>query len=197
MLETLEIAEKIKALFDQYYEVPINTWIKFASFLTPNSFKKNKIIKQPNQKEIHFHFILKGSAGIFLSKDNIDVCIDLCYENEFVGDYMSLLLNESNPLFIKAFENIDVLTINRDKLINLYFNTAAGDRLGRIAAEVMFIQKQNQQIELLTLSAEQRYLNLLKRQPHIVQRTPQKYIASFLGITPESFSRIRKNISNQ
>ncbi len=195
MQETKKIVERIKSFFDQYYNAPIETWEKFALHLKPNAFNKNEIIKQPNEKENHFYFILKGSAGIFISKDNIDVCIDLCYENEFLGDYMSLLLNQPSPLFVKVLENLEVLTISREKLMDLYFNTKAGDRLGRIAAEAMFIQKQNRQIELLTQSAEQRYLNLLIRQPHIVQRTPLKYIASYLGITPESFSRIRSNIT--
>lgn len=70
-----------------------------------------------------------------------------------------------------------------------------GLNIGRVASESLFIHKQTQQIDLLMLTAEERYVKLLERQPEIVQRTPQKHIASYLGITPESFSRIRKKIS--
>lgn len=192
MESKIDIAVRIKLFFDQFYEAPINVWKEFASFLIPKSFSKNAIIKKPNEKENYFHFIIKGSAGIFVPGKNIDHCIDLCYENEFLGDYMSLLLNQTNSIFIKSLEKIDLLTISREKLIDLYSNTTIGDRIGRIAAEAMFIQKQIQHIELLTLSAEERYQNLLKRHPNVIQRTPLKYIASYLGITPESFSRIRK-----
>ena len=191
-----DIAVKIKFFFDQFYQAPINVWEEFTSFLLPKSFSKNTVIKNSNEKANFFYFIIKGSAGIFVPRNNIDACIDLCYENEFLGDYMSLLLNQPTAIFIKAFEKIKLLAISREKLFDLYTNTAVGDRIGRIAAETMFIQKQIQQIELLTLSAEQRYRNLLNRQPHVVQRTPLKYIASYLGITPESFSRIRKNLFN-
>ena len=70
-----------------------------------------------------------------------------------------------------------------------------GDKICRFAAEGLFIHKQKQQIDILTKSAKERYLELLNRQPQIIQRTPQKYIASYLGVTPQSLSRIRKEAS--
>ena len=73
--------------------------------------------------------------------------------------------------------------------------TEYGRQICQIATESMYIHKQTQQIELLSKTAEQRYLEMLEKQANIVQRTPNKYIASYLGITPESFSRIRKKIS--
>jgi CRP-like cAMP-binding protein len=73
--------------------------------------------------------------------------------------------------------------------------TEHGIVICKAASDGLFIHKQTQQLELLTKTAEQRYLDILTRQPRIVQRTPHKYIASYLGITPESFSRIRKKIS--
>ncbi|MGL5888238.1 MAG: Crp/Fnr family transcriptional regulator, partial [Bacteroidia bacterium] len=76
----------------------------------------------------------------------------------------------------------------------LYATSVIGVQIGRIAAESLYIHKQNQQIELLTLTAEERYKQLLQKQPEIIKRTPSKHIASYLGVTPESLSRIRKTI---
>lgn len=70
--------------------------------------------------------------------------------------------------------------------------TEYGRIINQTAAENLFIHKQNQQIEILSKTAEQRYLEILDKQPHILLRTPAKYIASYLGVTPESLSRIRK-----
>ena len=71
-------------------------------------------------------------------------------------------------------------------------NTEFGSKICRFAAEALFIDKQSKQIDFLTKSAKERYLELQSRCPEIILRTPQKYIASFLGITPQSLSRIRK-----
>src|SRR5690554_480251 len=60
------------------------------------------------------------------------------------------------------------------------------------ASEALFVHKQKQQIDILTKTATERYIELQARQPKIIQRTPQKHIASYLGVTPQSLSRIRK-----
>ena len=70
-----------------------------------------------------------------------------------------------------------------------------GSLIFLISSESSFVEKQQQQIDLLLKTAEQRYLELLEKQPNIIRRTAQKHIASYLGITTESLSRIRKKIS--
>lgn len=185
----------IKKIFDPYFEAPLEIWDSFSALLKHNSYKKNEIIKEFNKKEKHLSIIIKGSAGIFIWKENGTICLDLCYENEFFGDYMSFLTQEPTELFTQAIEPIEILSISFNSLNELYKNSTIGINIGRIASESLFIHKQKQQIELLTLTSEERYLKLLDRQPEIILRTPQKHIASYLGITPESFSRIRKKIT--
>ena len=185
----------IKNIFDPYFEAPVEIWESFAKYLEPKSFKKNEVIKDANQKEKYLSILTKGSAGIFLWKENATICLDLCYENEFFGDYMSFLMQKPTELFTLAIEPTELLSISYSDLNELYKSSEIGLNIGRIASESLFIHKQTQQIDLLMLTAEERYLDLLKRQPKIIQRTPQKHIASYLGITPESFSRIRKKIT--
>jgi len=190
-----ETGALVKKIFDPYFEAPLEIWESFASFLKKNSYKKNEIIKGVNEKEKSLHIILEGSAGIFLWKDNSTICLDLCYENDFFGDYMSFLTQEPSELFTQAIEQTVILSISYSELNELYKSSEIGMIIGRVAAESLYIHKQTQQIDLLMLTAEERYLKLLERQPEIIQRTPQKHIASYLGITPESFSRIRKKIT--
>lgn len=195
MLETHQKAKVIKQIFDPYFEAPIEIWESFATFLKPNTYKKNEIIKEANQQEKHLSIIIKGSAGVFLWKESSSICLDLCYENEFFGDYMSFITQETTALYTQAIEDTQTLSISYKELNDLYKSSTIGVNIGRMAAESLFVHKQTQQIDLLLLTAEERYLKLLDRQREIVLRTPQKHIASYLGITPESFSRIRKKIS--
>lgn len=189
-----EIGILVKQIFDPYFEAPLEIWESFATYMVQNSYGKNEIIKETNKRENSLHIITKGSAGIFIWKENYPLCIDLCYENDFFGDYMSFLKQEPTSLFTQAIEQTEMLSISFSRLNELYKQSEIGVNIGRIAAEALFIDKQSQQIDLLTLSSEERYLKLLERQPHIIKRTPQKIIASYLGIAPESFSRLRKKM---
>lgn len=188
----MKTEEKIKQAFDPYFNVPIEAWKSFADLGEVITTTKDQTLKQANTTEKYLSFILKGSGGVLLWNNNNFVCIDLCYDGEFFGDYMSFLDQQATPLEVITFEPTELFRIaklNFDKLSN---NTEFGDKICRFAAEALFVHKQKQQIDILTKTATERHLELQTRQPEILQRTPQKYIASFLGVTPQSLSRIRK-----
>lgn len=184
-------ASILKKYFDQFYEVPLSIWENFFNSCETLSFGKEEIIKQANEAERYFYFIISGSAGIFLWKENNFVCLDLAFENNFYGDYMSLLNGESTPLQTMTLERSDMLRISKQHFLELG-KKPLGQIILRIAAEASFIDKQKQQIDLLTKSSLERYHELIDKFPGIMQRIPQKYIASYLGITPQSLSRLRK-----
>lgn len=188
-----DIAKKIKAIFDPYYQAPLEVWEYFAQFGEVVEKQKNEIIKKHNEQAGDFYFIIEGSGGILLFSNNNYICIDLCYEGDFLVDYMSFLTNQPTELEVVCFEKCRLFRISRNKFTELT-KTEYGIHIMKNAAEALFIHKQIQQIEILTKTAEQRYSEILENQPHILQRTPNKYIAFYLGITPESLSRIRKKI---
>ena len=184
------IAERLKKSFDVYFTASIEVWENFASFCEFVPFKKNEILKKSNHIENFGYFILKGSAGVFVWKENNYVCLDLIYENMFFADYMSLITEKPTILETKVLENSEMLRISK-KNIDKLKSTPIGSRIFLISAENSFVEKQQQQIDLLLKTAEQRYIELLEKQPNIINRTAQKHIASYLGITTESLSRIK------
>lgn len=184
------LAEILKKSFDKYFSAPIEAWIEFAELCEPISFKKDQIIKPQGTSEKYFYFILKGSVGIFLWKENNFVCLDFAFNGNFCGDYMSLLINKPTELEVVALENSEMLRISKGNFEKLG-SKSIGQVIMRISAESSFVEKQQQQIELLTKTAEERYKILLEKFPDINQRIAQKHIASYLGITPQSLSRIR------
>ncbi len=186
------LAQIFKKAFDKYFNAPIEAWVEFANFCEPISFEKDDIIKQEEKTEKYFYFILSGSAGLFLWKENNFVCLDFAFENNFCCDYMSLLLKSPTPLQVVALEKSEMVRITRDNFYRLA-QTPMGQVINQISAETSFIDKQQQQIELLTKTAEERYRILADKYPNIYQRVAQKHIASYLGITPQSLSRIRKS----
>ncbi len=105
---------------------------------------------------------------------------------------MSLLLKKPTPLQVVALEKSEMVKISRDHFYKLA-QTPMGQIINQISAESSFVEKQQQQIELLTKTAEERYWILSEKYPNIYQRVAQKHIASYFGITPQSLSRIRKS----
>lgn len=188
------IHKNIKSTFDNFLGLPEEVWEHFSTFLELRSFSKNTIIKASGDRELYLNFISKGAAGLFLNSTNKYLCLDISFENEFFVDYASFISSTPSELETLAFEDVELYSIHFDSLQALYDNTEIGNKIGRIAAEQLFIHNQHQQIDLLNLTAEQRYKKLFDREPRIIQRIPIKYIASYLGIAPESLSRIRKNI---
>ena len=188
-----EIAKEFKAIFDQFYQAPIEVWENFVGYGEVVEKQKNEILKRHNERALDFYFVLEGSGGILLFSNNNYICIDLCYEGDFLVDYMSFLTYQPTELEVVCFKKCRLFRISRKNFIELT-QIEYGRIICQTAAEALFIHKQAQQIEILTKTAEQRYAEILEHQPHILQRTPNKHIASYLGITPESLSRIRKKI---
>ncbi len=181
---------KLKQSFDKYYDAPIEVWKSFADLCKEVKFKKNEIIKKTGQTEKNAYFILSGSCGVFLWKENNYVCLDIVLEDNFFADHMSLITSKPSPLETIALEKTTALQISSSNIAKLK-QSQFGNILFLLGAENSFVEKQQQQIDLLTKTAEQRYEILMQKNPVIIQRIAQKHIASYLGITTQSLSRIR------
>lgn len=192
----MSIAQQLKNAFDRFGDSPMEAWESFARLCEPVSFRKNEIIKHAGETEKHGYFILTGSAGVFVWKGSNYVCLDLFYEGVFLADYMSLITHQPTELETVALEHSEMLRISRDNIDRMK-QTPVGQLLFLVSAETTFVDKQQQQIDLLLKTAEQRYADLLEKQPSLILRTPQKHIASYLGITTQSLSRIRKKYSSR
>ena len=187
----MDYADRLKLVFDNYLNVSIEGWHEFTDYCEFVKYSKDEVIKREGTTEQFIYFILKGSAGLFLWKENNFVCLDFAFDDQFCMDYMSLLLNKPTPLQLAALEDSEMLRMTASDYHALT-QKEIGREIRLISTEMSFVDKQQQQIELLTKTAEERYIILLQRYPNICNRIAQKHIASYLGITPQSLSRIRK-----
>jgi len=184
-------AEILKKSFDKYYEAPIDVWETFVSYCEEVQFDKNEVIKEANTTARHGFFLLEGSVGLFVWKENNFICTDLFLEFNFFADDISLFTGKPSPIQIMSLEKTKMLRLNKSN-IEILKNTHIGSILFLAGETNSNLDKQHQQIETMTLTAEERYKNLLLNNPELLQRISQKHIASYLGITPQSLSRIRK-----
>ncbi|WP_374460597.1 Crp/Fnr family transcriptional regulator [Chryseobacterium taeanense] len=187
--------QQIQEVFSAYYQADSNIWERFSEKLTVRTFQKNDIIKDYDGVEKYLNIVAEGSVGLFVWNGKKDICINLLYEKSFMSDYFSFLRQQPSGIKTQALEECTLWSISYPDLNELYARNETGLRIGKAISEILFLKKQQEQINLLTLSPKERYLNLISQRPEIFQRTPLKIIASYLGLTAESLSRLRKRVT--
>ena len=151
--------------------------------------KQNKVSKQ-------IAFINSGILRTYYINDKgEEITSCFCTENNFASSYKSFILQSSSNLAMVALEKTELLVINFDDLNKLYHQSSNWQTIGRLVAEKEFIVMEQYASILNNETAKEKYLRLLKEQPEIIQKSPINYIASYLGVTRRTLSRIRKEIS--
>lgn len=140
-------------------------------------------------------FINSGCLRAFYNVDGVENTVQFFFGDSWYTDYASFLTGNPAVENMQALEATEVVQFKKVDLYKYYETYPVFERVGRQMAENAFlsISKLNQM--LTNEEPEERYLNLLKQRPEVVERIPQHYIASYLGIQPESLSRIRKRIT--
>ncbi len=174
--------------------MPDTNWDTFVARIETRIYERNEVIKKYYQLEEYINIVVCGSVGLFIKNGDTDICTNLFYEEEFFCDYLSLLKQEETALKTVALEDAEIWSVPYSYMQVLYSEFSSSVQVARFVAETLFICKQEEQIDLLTLTPEERYTKLLRLRPNVLQRTPLKIIASYLGITPESLSRLRKRV---
>ncbi len=165
------------------------------TLFTAKSVKKGDTILEEGKVCQSLFFVSKGLLRHYINFDGKELTIHFSEENTFVCDYDSLISRKKSDKTIEALEETELYVISFDRLQKFYETIKYGDRFGRLLLEEVFTSAIRHIISVYTDTAEQRYLNFIHTFKHLQQRIPQFYIASFIGVTPQSLSRIRKRLA--
>ena len=161
---------------------------------TPLRLKKNDILQPIGHTCKTIYFVQKGIARIFYYKDGIDITECFAAENQIIARVESLFTQRPSQKGIQIIEDAELVAINATVLFGLYDQYPGIERLFRKIFEQGYVDTVNRLESLQFYSAEERYTRLLEEMPELLQRVPLKYIASYLGITQVSLSRIRAGV---
>lgn len=139
-------------------------------------------------------FLNKGMLRSYFVKREVEKTFDLVIENQILTATESYASGLPSTDFIQAVEDTYLSVITKDNLEILYSKSFKWERVGRIIIEYYTIEKEIRIRSFISETAQERYERLTKDQPELMQRTPQIYLANFLGITPQSLSRLRRKI---
>ena len=142
-----------------------------------------------------FSFVVLGCFKMYAVDSNFkEHNLQFAVENEWIADVQSFYDEKPSKLYIEAVEPSVVLQISHEDLLYLYISYQKFDRNFRIINERKFINFQDRILQSISSTAEERYLNFQKDFPELIKRLPNTQIASYLGITSEFLSKVRKNI---
>ncbi|MGV3704805.1 MAG: Crp/Fnr family transcriptional regulator [Arcticibacter sp.] len=187
--------EKIRQHFENTVTLSDGDWRFFSSKLIRQEFPRNQLLLRAGETEGYLSFIETGMVRFYMPKDGNDLTFSFAFDHTFVSGYDSFLTQQPSTYNIEALTKTILWRLTYDDLQSIYAKTTIGNTIGRQASEDLFLKKTKRELSLLNETAEQRYLSLFKEQPHLIKLIPLKYIASYIGITPQALSRIRARIS--
>ena len=155
------------------------------------TIKKNENIQSIGHTCKTIYFVNQGCLRIYYFKEDIDITESFEFENSFVARAESLFTGKVSLKAIQAIEDSTVIAIDSEKLFLLFDIHPDLERLFRKIIETSYVNTVNRIESLQFNTAEERYNNLIKNHSNVLKRIPLKFIASYLGITPVSLSRIR------
>lgn len=188
---------EIRQYFEQsiHQKIEDQEWIFFHSMLSRHELSKHQLLLREGQVEEYLWFVERGILRSYIPGGESDITVAFTFEKNFVSGYDSFLTREPSLIQIETLTEASLWRLTYNDLQVIYQETKIGNRIGRHAGEELFLRKSNRERSLLRETAEQRYLRLLTEQPHYLKHIPLKHIASYIGVTPQALSRIRKRIT--
>jgi CRP-like cAMP-binding protein len=157
------------------------------------TIKKNKDLQPIGHTCKTIYFIQKGVARIYYFKDGIDITESFFFENSIIARVESLFTGKPSRKAIQILEDAEIVAINANQLFKLYDSFPEIERLFRKIFEAAYVDTVNRIEGIQFHTAEERYKALLSEAPNVLMKVPLKYVASYLGITQVSLSRIRSH----
>ena len=169
---------------------------KLISIIRTTKIKKRQFIDQPGYTCKYRNYVVKGAfRSYFIDNDGKEHTVQIAVEDWFVSDFYSYITQTPDTLYVEALEDSTIQQMTYDDIEGLCKEVHALSEYFRVSTEKAFAFSRKRALSNLSMTAEEKYLELLERYPDIVKLVPQKVIASYLGMTPEFMSKIRKNLS--
>jgi CRP-like cAMP-binding protein len=194
-LDTPKMSDNFLNLFDSYVKLTDKDIDICKQYFEYKSLPKNNIVEEENTVPKHLYFITKGFMRLFYYDDNGDeITTHIESQNQFITSFTNFIREIKSNENLECITNCEFYKIERSKLIELIDKNENFKNFSLVIFEQAAARTQIRANDFATLTADLRYKKLVEQQPEIIQNVPIQYIASYLGIKPQSLSRIRKQI---
>ena len=191
-LGELHSMDIVRRTIERYVTLTEAEWSAIAPCWREYAFGRGSEVCAVGQVEQRFYIVKSGVQRLSFPHDGRDICVGFAYDGSWSGEYASFVTRSPARFDVVALTDSVLVGIEHDDLQRLYKQQPVMERFGRLILEELLVGRAMREVEQLSLSAEERFDRLVKRSPQLLQLVPQKDIASYLRMTPETFSRLRR-----
>jgi CRP-like cAMP-binding protein len=190
-LDIKSYLEHVFAYLQRFMELSRQEFDLLAPYLELRYFDKKAIILAQGDVDDYLNIVMKGMIRKYILTKKGEATLQLATEGHIVQSEISFHIRKPSDLILEALEPTVTISIRHDNLQLALKKTISVERLGRAMITQMFIKKDIRYYEQLQMTTRERFLAYVTNHPHMLQRVPQKILASYLNIKPETFSRLK------
>ena len=187
----VEYLQKFIDLTDEEFQQYLMPFIKVRRF------GKKECLIRAGEVENYFNFIIKGLVRKYYKKGKEQINTQISYEGHIIHSQESFHSRTPSEYYTEAIEPTTVVSISYEDLERMYSRNHKMERLGRLVITFTMVLKDRWQMHMIKLSPRERFIYFMNRNPELLQRVPQKFLASYLNIKPETFSRFKHLLRTQ
>ena len=161
------------------------------------AFDKRKIIVHEGEVDNYLNLVVKGLIRKYLPVRKDEMILQLATEGHVVQSEISFLTKTPSIVVLETLEPTILVSLTYDKMEEALDKFPKGEKLGRMILQGIYVKKDENRYNRLLKSTRQRFFEYMEHHPHMLQRVPQKYLASYLQIKPETFSRLKALMAKQ
>jgi CRP-like cAMP-binding protein len=187
----MDLIDIVKSYLSNFISLDEKEFSYMVNLFELRNFEKRKKLVEEGEVEKYLNFILQGLARKFFIRKNEEMVMQFSRENEIICCYDSFMSGEPSNFSVEALEPMVVVSITLENVEMLYEFSPKMERLGRLIATQEYLKKESFEYNRVRLSSQERFINFIRNNGNLLQRVPQKYLASFLNMKPETFSRLK------
>ncbi len=165
--------------------------------LVVRTFDRRQLLVRVGEVEECLNFIVKGLARLYFHKGKTEMITNIAREGELIASSSSFLSGKPSFYNVETLEPCTLLSISRAQLEQAYKESPKIEKLGRLMTTHFVLQKEEWELECMRLDTRERFLRFIGNNPELLTRVPQKYLASYLNMKPETFSRLKNHIKKR
>ena len=181
----------------RFMTITIDELKELLSYCEIRQVEKRTILVKEGEVDNYLNMVVKGLVMKYIRVKKSDMILQLATEGHVIHSEISFLTRTPSLVFVETLEPTIMVSLTYDKMEEALNNFPQGERLGRLIVTGMYVKKEESRYNRLLRSPRERFLDYLNAHPHMLQRVPQKYLASYLNIKPETFSRMKHLVAKQ
>ena len=189
--------EMLRQYISGYVALTAKDFDVLGDKIVAREFDRRQLLVRVGEVEEYLSFVVKGLARMYFLKGKTEMITNIAKEGELIAASSSFLSGKPSYYYVETLEPCTLLSISRANLELAYQQSPNIEKLGRLVTTYFVLQKEEWELECMRLDTRERFLRFIGNNPELLSRVPQKYLASYLNMKPETFSRLKNHIKKR